>query len=95
MKKNPAAWLLAVLVALGAGQSAPLRNLQGSLEASAIAAIELVLKVRKEKRVLRKHATRKYLKQDARVFHFSGSSTFVHNIWHATLLRAPPLTSIA
>jgi hypothetical protein len=92
MKKNPATLLLAVLVALGAGQAVPLTSLQGSPETSAI---ELVVKVRREKRVLREHATRKYLKQEARVFHFSSISTFVHNIWNATLLRAPPLASIA
>ena len=91
MKKHPAAWLLAVLVALGAGQAVPLSSLQGSPETSAI---ELVVKVRREKRVLREHATRRYLKQDARVSYFSGLSTFVHNTWNSTLLRAPPLVSI-
>jgi hypothetical protein len=92
MKKHPATWLLAALVALGAGQAVPLSSLQGSPETSAIVQ---VAKERREQRVHRDRAIRKYPNPDAGVSYRNDFPKVIHSSWAARLLRAPPLSSIA
>ena len=92
MKKHPATWLLAILVALGAGQAVPLSSLQRSLETRAIVR---VVKVRRDQHVPRERATREYAHEDSRVSYSNDLPTVIRHFWNARLLRAPPLSSIA
>ncbi len=92
MRKQPAAWLLTLLVALGAGQAVPVSSLQRSPETSAI--VQLV-KGRREQHVRRGSATRSYTPQDSGAFYSNDSLTVTRHFWNARLLRAPPLSSIA
>ena len=91
MKKHPATWLLALLVALGAGQAVPLTSLRQSLETSAIMKI---IKVRRQQHVLRERATRGYTSQDSRVSYSNDLPILIRHFWNARLLRAPPFSSI-
>jgi hypothetical protein len=92
MKKHPATWLLAALVALGAGQAVPLSSLQRSPETSAIVR---VVNERREQRVHRERSIRKYPNLDAGVSHSNDFPKVIPGSWAARLLRAPPLSSIA
>ena len=92
MKKHSAAQLLAILVALGAGQAVPVSSLQRSLETCAIVR---VVKVRREQHVPRERATREYTNQDSRVSSSNDLPAVIRYFWNARLLRAPPLSSIA
>jgi hypothetical protein len=92
MKKQQATWLLAILIALGAGQSVPLAGLQQSLETCAIV---LAIKVRRRQHVPRERATRRYTHQESRSSSSNEFSAVIRDFWNARLLRAPPLSSIA
>ena len=92
MKKHPATWLLAILVALGAGQAVPLSSSQRSPETCAIVQ---VVKVRREQHVPRVRATRGYTNRGSAVSYSNDLPTVVRHFWNARLLRAPPLSSIA
>jgi len=92
MKKHPATWLLAALVALGAGQAGPLSSWQRSPEASAIVR---VVKQRREQRIHRERAIRKFPNLNAGVSNSNDFPRVIDNSWSARLLRAPPLSSLA
>ena len=92
MKKHPATCLLAVLIALGAGQGVPLSSLRRCLETCGIVK---VVKVRREQHVRRERGTRRYTNQDSPVSYSNDLPTVVRYFWNARLLRAPPLFSIA
>ena len=91
MKKHPATWLLALIVALGAGQAVPLSSLRQSLETCAIMKI---IKVRRQQHAPRERATRANINQDFQVSHSNDLPTVIRHFWNARLLRAPPLSSI-
>jgi len=92
MKKQQATWLLAIVVALAAGQAVPLSGLQRSLETCAIVQ---AIKARREQHVPRERAIRRLTNQDSRVSYSNDLSAGNRDFWNARLLRAPPLSSIA
>jgi hypothetical protein len=90
MKKHPATWLLALIVALGAEQAIPLSSLRRSPETCVIMK---VIAVRRKQQVPRERATREYSSlhvQDAPSY---GLLTVIRYFWNARLLRAPPVLS--
>jgi len=92
MKNHPAAWLLAVLVALGAGQAVPLSSVQRSREAFGVVQ---VVKLRRERHARRGGVTRSYPIHDSGNFYSNDLLTIIQDFWSVRLLRAPPLSSIA
>lgn len=91
MKKHPATWLLALLVALGAGQAVPLSSLRQSLETCIIMK---VIKVRRKQQVPRERASGVYGIRPVQAFPRIDFPTVVRFFWNARLLRGPPLSSI-
>ena len=91
MKKHPATWLLALLVALGGGQAVPLSSLRGRLETCAILKI---LKVRRRQQVPRERATRAYANRPVPVTHSNELPAVIRYFWNARLLRAPPVVPV-
>ena len=92
MKKHPATCLLAVLIALGAGQAVPLSSLRRCLETGGMVK---VVKVRREQHVPRERATRRYTNQDSPVSYSHDLPAVIRYFWNTPLIRAPPLSSIA
>ena len=92
MKKHPATCLLAVLIALGAGQAVPLSSLRRCLETCGIVK---VVKVRREQHVPRERSKRRYTNQDSPVSYSNDLPAVTRYFWNARLLRAPPFSSIA
>jgi hypothetical protein len=91
MKKHPATWLLALLVALGAAQAVPLSSLRRRLETCAILKI---IKVRRKQQVPRERAARTCADRRAQVTQSYDLPTIVRYFWNARLLRAPPAISV-
>ncbi len=91
MKKHPATWLLALLVALGAGQPIPLSSLRRSLETCVIMK---VIKMRRLQQVLRERAARMCAHRRVQVTQSYDLPTVVRYFWNARLLRAPPSISV-
>ena len=87
MKKHPATWLLALLVALGAGQGIPLSSLRQNLETCVIMKI---IKVRRKQQLPRECAGRKYAIPHVETFQRINLPTVIRYFWNARLLRAPP-----
>jgi hypothetical protein len=92
MKEHPATWLLAILVALGAGQAVPLSSLRRSPETCALVQ---VVRARREQLVRRERATPGYTDQDPWIPYSHDLLTAICLFWNARLLRAPPLSFVA
>lgn len=87
-----ATFLLAILIALGAGQAVAHSSSQRGLETCAIVQ---TVKVRREQHVLRQRATHGYAVQDSRDTFRNDLPAVSSHTWNARRLRAPPLSSIA
>lgn len=92
MKKHPAALLLAIVVALGAGQAVPLSILQRSAETCAIVRI---VKTGRERRLHRERIGCRYGRSACHFINNNESTATLLHLWFAQLLRAPPFSSIA
>jgi len=91
MKKHPATWLLALLVALGAGQAIPFSSLRRTFETCVIMK---VVKVRRKQQMPRERATRACLNRRVQAAPSDELPTVIRYFWNARLLRAPPGLSI-
>jgi hypothetical protein len=91
MNKHPATWLLAMLVALGAGQAIPLSSLRRSLETCVIMK---AIKVRRLQQVPRERAARTCAHRRVQVAQSYDLPTLVRYFWNARLLRAPPVVPV-
>jgi hypothetical protein len=91
MKKHPATWLLALLVALGSGQAIPLSSLRRSLETCVIMK---VIKVRRKQQVPRERAPRTDVIRHVQTFQRIDLPTVIRYFWNARLLRAPPVLPV-
>ena len=92
MKKHPATLLLTVLVALGAGQAAPLSVFEGR---HATSAIEQVLQSRRKEQVHRRALPFVYSKEQPRISYTNDRPLLIHSSWSDQFLRAPPFSSPA
>jgi hypothetical protein len=90
MKKHPATWLLAVLVALGAGQAGALSSLKVSREACALVQDA---KVRRDQHRRRERAILGFPNRESRIFDIHNFARVIRNSSSARFLRAPPLFS--
>jgi hypothetical protein len=92
MKKHPATWFLAILVALGAAQSAPLSGFEPCPETCATVKVG---KARCEQHVRHERSTRRFANQGSEISPSNDLPTVIRHFCNARLLRAPPLSSIA